>query len=437
MKSINRKESKKIAVMAAVIMGFMVFAFLPLASAGVTDFTVTPSTGLAGSVDSYNVLVTTTGVTSINITIPEGFLAVTPMSGGVEIARVDFWNESTKTYYGYATMTSNDPDWTTWVDVHCEFGGATADETVEVNYAPGETNTFVYNVGGNTASAIITIPTENQKGSINLTITSTAFYLEDVHIALKQFVRNPLTAKDYDFFADGVKETVSITAPSGRATVFRNGRWFIDTDGDHVADRSFWYGLAADIPLVGNINRYTEGQKDDTIIFRDGKWFIDTDGDHVADESFWYGIKDDLPAVGDINQDGVDDTIIFRNGEWFVDTNYNQVADDQFSFGPKDKDYLPLVGDIDRDGLDDTIVFKDGNWIFDNDYDHDEPTAESFWFGIPGDIPLVEDINRDGLDDTAVFRNGKWFVDIDFDHIADQGYWYGIEGDKPVIGDFR
>jgi uncharacterized protein YraI len=74
MKSMNRRESKKIVVMAAIIVGFMVIAFMPFASATVTSFTVTPSTGLAGAVDSYNALVTTDGVTKINITIPAGFM---------------------------------------------------------------------------------------------------------------------------------------------------------------------------------------------------------------------------------------------------------------------------------------------------------------------------------------------------------------------------
>ena len=47
MKIMNRKENEKIAVMAAVIMGFTMFAFMPLASATVTDFTVMPGTGIA------------------------------------------------------------------------------------------------------------------------------------------------------------------------------------------------------------------------------------------------------------------------------------------------------------------------------------------------------------------------------------------------------
>jgi hypothetical protein len=39
---------------------------------------------------------------------------------------------------------------------------------------------------------------------------------------------------------------------------------------------------------------------DDTAVFRNGKWFVDTDYDHVADLGFWYGIAGDKPVVGDI-----------------------------------------------------------------------------------------------------------------------------------------
>jgi hypothetical protein len=171
---------------------------------------------------------------------------------------------------------------------------------------------------------------------------------------------------------------------SGDIAVFRAGRWFVDTDGDHVADESFWYGIAGDIPLVGDIN---QDGTDDTIIFRNGKWFVDMTGDHVADESFWYGIGGDVPLVGDINQDGKDDTIIFRNGKWYVDTDYNHVAD------------------------------------------------ERFWYGTADDVPLVGDMNQDERDDTIIFRNGKWYVDTDYNHVADESFWYGTAGDKPVVGD--
>jgi hypothetical protein len=56
------------------------------------------------------------------------------------------------------------------------------------------------------------------------------------------------------------------------------------------------------------------------VIFRDGSWHVDTNGDHVADVIFGYGITGDVPLVVDFNQDGNDDTVIFRDGGWHVDT---------------------------------------------------------------------------------------------------------------------
>ena len=39
---------------------------------------------------------------------------------------------------------------------------------------------------------------------------------------------------------------------------------------------------------------------DDTAIFRNGVWHVDTNGDHVPDQIFGYGIAGDTPVVGDI-----------------------------------------------------------------------------------------------------------------------------------------
>jgi hypothetical protein len=209
MKSMNRREGKKIAVMAAIIVGFMVIAVMPLASATVTSFTVTPGTGLAGAVDSYNVLVTTDGVTSINVTIPPGFIAVAPTTGGVEIVRVDFWNGSTRDHYGYATITANDANPTTQVDIYWELGGDAITTIQNVDYAASATNTFESPFGDGSL-AIIKLPTVTQNGSINITISSTTFLLEDVYIAFKQFVRNPSVADVYNFYADGEVAPVNI-----------------------------------------------------------------------------------------------------------------------------------------------------------------------------------------------------------------------------------
>jgi hypothetical protein len=214
MKSMNRKESKKIAVMAAVIMGLMMFAFMPLASAGITSFRVTPGTGLAGTVDSYDALVTTTGVTMINISIPKGFSAVAPTTGGVLIAEVDFWNSTRGMYYGSATITANDTDPTTKVDVDCEFQVGSDTLKVEaysqeVSYTAGATNRFESGFAGDTSEIKITLP-ETQDGSINVTINCTHFNLDDMAIQIKQFVRNPSVADVYDFYADGEVAHVNI-----------------------------------------------------------------------------------------------------------------------------------------------------------------------------------------------------------------------------------
>ena len=427
MKNMNKREGKKIAVMAAVIMGLMVFAFMPMASATVTSFTVTPSTGLAGAVDSYNALVTTDGVTTIDITIPRGFIAVTPTTGGVEIARVDFWNESTKAYYGYATITSNNANPTAKVDIYCKFGD---DEITtpnqDVDYTPGKTNTFESGFASDDSSATIKLPTEDDAGSIVITITCTAFHLDDVMIAIKQFVRNPLTACDCDFIADGVTATVSITAAEGRSIVVRDGVWFVDTNGDHIANQVFGYGLPADIPLVWDV-----GGDNGIAIFKLGMWCVDTTGDRVANLIFGYGLPNDVPIVGDMNRDGIGDLGIFRDGLWFVDTTGNHLADLVFGYGIAGD--VPLVGDFNRDGTDDIAIFRDGMWCVDTTGNHVANMV--FGYGLPTDKPLVGDFECDGIDDIAIFRDGMWCLDTTGTRVADQVYGFGIPGDVPLVGD--
>ena len=443
MKRMNRKENEKIAVMAAIMVGLMMIAFMPAASAGVTSFTVTPGTGIAGAVDSYNALVTTTGVTTINITIPKGFIAVTPTTGGVLIAEVTLWNSSTKDYYGYATITSNIADPTRKVDVYCEFGGDAVTTLVNVNYTAGGLTTFVSGFSTEIASAIIKLPTETAEGSIKLVIDSTAFQLEDVHVAIKQFVRNPLTADDYTFTTDdGKTATVSITAAGGRGIVFRNGQWYIDSDGDHIADKFFMYGQAGDIPLIGDINCDCD---DDTIYVKVETnkslgWYCDTNYDHIADEIFWYGKEGDIPLVGDVNQDGTDDIIYVKTNLtyqtyiWYVDTNCDHVADEDFWYGAAGM--TPLVGDVDQDGLEDTVVVRDiggsGYWIVDSNYSHNYNFI--LWYGLFTDIPLIGDVYRVGRSDMVAFRDGAWYVDKNHDESADDLFWYGKAGDIPLIG---
>jgi len=434
MKSMNRRESKKIAVMAAVVMGFMVIAFMPAASATVTSFTVTPSTGIAGAVDSYNALVTTDGVTTINITIPPGFLAVEPVMGGVEIARVDFWNESTKAYYGYATITSNIANPTTLVDIYCKFGGDAITTTQAVSYYPGASSMFGSGFGSDTSSVIIKLPTETLEGSIKIAIDCTAFQLDDVMIAIKQFVRNPRTAGDYVFSAEGVDETVQIGERKGYGAVYRAGQWFIDTTGNQVTDIWFWYGALGETPLVGDID---QDGTDDIATYKNGFWQVNTNGDHeTVNLWFWYGATGWTPLVGDIDQDGTDDIAAYKNGIWLVNTNGDhETVNRWFWYGAPG--WTPLVGDINQDGTDDIAVYINGLWLVSTDGNPDTINLW-FWYGAAGLTPLVGDINKDGTDDIAVYINGLWLVSTDGNpDTINLWFWYGAAGYIPLTGDIK
>jgi hypothetical protein len=430
----NKREGKKIAVMAAVIVGFMVFAFMPLTSAAVTSFTVTPTTGIADAVDSYNVLVTTDGVITIDITIPEEFLAVAPTTGGVEIARVDFWNSSTKTYYGFATITSNKSKPTERVDIYCKLGGLEATQTdVPVDYAPGASMTFESGITGDTSSVKIRLPEEGTDGSIKIDIVSTTLQLDDVMIAIKQFVRNP-AAGDYTFYAGTMEAKVSITAPLAYPTVYKGGLWFVDSDGNLIADICFPYLKtpdANDIPLVGDL--YGCG---DIIIFNDGDWSVDTNGDRWPEYTFTYGGANNTPLVGDVNQDGTDDIVVFYKGLWFVvDPVNRQLVMPPFLYGAEFS--TPLVGDVNQDGKDDIVIVTGSAWYVDTDMDQ---VAEIvFLYGTPDTTPLVGDVNQDGKDDVAVFIDGLWFVDTGYDTNYTPTFviLYGTTGMIPLAGEIR
>jgi hypothetical protein len=442
MKNMNRREGKKIAVMAAVIMGLMVFAFMPMASAGVTSFTVTPSTGIAGAVDSYNALVTTDGVTSINITIPAGFIGMVPMSGGVELVRIDFWNSSTKAYYGYATFTANDTNPATKIDAYCDIGGATATTTQDVDYTPGAINTFETGFGGDTSSVRTKLPTETVPGSIKITINCTAFYLDDVMFAIKQFVRNP-SAGDYDFFADGVKETVTITAtPGGRSAVYRGRTWYVDTNGDGSVDICFDYGLPNDKPLFGDLNR--DGSND-VIVYRGRTWYVDTDGDRLFDLWFNFGVDGAIPLVGDFNHDGRDDIAVYIGRTFYINTTLGasgeKGVDLWYNFGLVDVT-KPLVGDFDRDGYDDIAAYIGRTFYISTTLGASGEKGVDLWynFGLNGYIPLVGDIDMAGGTDIAVWNNGAWYVSTDLgtsgEKAVDLVFGYGLDGDTPLVGDY-
>jgi len=213
------KSSKKLVtvVIAAMIVMVAMTAFTPLAAADITSFTITPDTGMAGEVAAYMVMVNTTGYKSmiINVTIPAGFGAVAPTTGGEQIAKVDLYE--TSGWFAGATFTSNDTNSSTKVDVKVVFfDGFTLTKTIDVNYsAGGKTSVSVLSI----LYGDVTLPTATKDGYLNASVTQLdGINLTNVSIDIKQFVQNPAEPGDYTFEAkvdgDTADATVHIIAPA-------------------------------------------------------------------------------------------------------------------------------------------------------------------------------------------------------------------------------
>jgi hypothetical protein len=437
MKSMNRREGKKIAVMAAVIMGFMVIAFLPAASAGVTSFEIWPGTGRAGAVDTYDVLATTTGFNNLTITIPMGYAFVAPAYNGTEIARVDFWNTTRSEYYGLAIITSDNPP-STRVKVECKFAGFEASAIQNIDYSPGGETVVTSPFGpGDTSLVTLKMPTDTVNGSLTINATCLNFSIDDFMVDIHQFVRNPWNPGNYVFNANGKSATVEITRKV-YLTRYRDAAWYIDTDGDLTSDWSFYFAFTAtDKPVIGDINR--DGT-DDIAFFHQGAWYVNTTPSggppFLIDLSFWFGFDGETPVVGDINQDGVDDLARFKDGAWYVDITGDHMVDWSFWYGYAGD--TPLVGDINQDGKDDLVYFHQGAWYVTTDTTAGPPFTPdlTFWYGYAGDKVAVGDFNHDeqGLDDIARFKDGAWYIDTNFDLTPDISLWYGFPGDTPLGG---
>ena len=205
-KGISKKSLS--IVLAAVIISSMMTLFMPLAAASVTSFTITPDKGRAGEVAAYSAVVNTTGFTSLTITIPAGFGALAPITGGEELLRVDLWGSSD--YYGYAIFTANNESPSTNVDVYTNIGGDIATTTQKIDYGPGGITSILSPFGG-PSEATLTLPTDSVNGSFIISLPA-SIVLTNVTIDINRFVQNPAIPREYVFTADGVPETVPIVS---------------------------------------------------------------------------------------------------------------------------------------------------------------------------------------------------------------------------------
>jgi hypothetical protein len=131
--------------------------------------------------------------------------------------------------------------------------------------------------------------------------------------------------------------------------------WVLDMAGKFAYDpataKAFSYGLPGDTPVVNNWNGTSN--VDQIGVYRPmanglGLWIVDSNGSggwDASDAMYWYGLAQDIPVVGNWNNAVRKRIGVFRNGTWILDTNGNNAydaADGVGSFGlPGDK---PVVG---------------------------------------------------------------------------------------------
>jgi hypothetical protein len=180
-------------------------------------------------------------------------------------------------------------------------------------------------------------------------------------------------------------------------------------------------------------------------VFRNGGWYFDSNGDRIwstGDTTGWFGATGDLPVAGDWDGNGKDEVAVFRNGGWYFDADgcgYWCTGDTTGWFGTSGD--RPVAGDWDGNGKDEIAVFRNGGWYFDANGDGYWSAGDTTgWFGTTGDLPAAGDWDGNGKDEIAVFRNGGWYFDTNGDRYwstGDTTGWFGATGDKPVAGRWR
>ena len=201
------------------------------------------------------------------------------------------------------------------------------------------------------------------------------------------------------------------------------------------------FGLPGDQPVMGD---WTGDGHVRIGVFRDGKWYLDLngnrrwDGIEGGDGQYALGLAGDTAVVGDWTGDGVTKLGVFRNGTWYLDLHNRRQYDPSlpmFAYGlPGD---IPVVGKWKPgSGIDQIGVFRKGRWYVDSNGDRAfEVTDDCYDFGSGGDIPVVS-WSRSRL---GVYHNGTWVLDINGSRrleTADALIVFGSRGDRPLIGEW-
>jgi hypothetical protein len=186
-----------------------------------------------------------------------------------------------------------------------------------------------------------------------------------------------------------------------------------DANFDLLVDRFDAFSAPKGQPVLGD---WTGSGVTRIGMFRDGRWYLDLngngrwDGKDGGDGVFSFGLPGDIAVPGDWAGDGKTRLGVFRHGEWAFDMNGNLAFDrgDKFvQFGIAGD--IPVVSKWSHDRMDRVGVYRDGEWIVDSTGDGVfEPTDERFGFGLPGDKPLVSF----GNGKVGVYRNGTCILGL-------------------------
>ncbi|MDR2440967.1 MAG: hypothetical protein LBE12_16530 [Planctomycetaceae bacterium] len=136
----------------------------------------------------------------------------------------------------------------------------------------------------------------SQKGGVRLDVIDHVF----------QYGTEGDQAFSGDFSGDGVT----------KIGIYRNGKWFIDYNGngqwdseDIYIDNADYHLGAVGVPVVGDFR----GDGIDKIgLFIDGVWHLDTTGDFKFDTKIEIGEAGDYPVVGDFDGDGISQLAVYR-----------------------------------------------------------------------------------------------------------------------------
>lgn len=132
--------------------------------------------------------------------------------------------------------------------------------------------------------------------------------------------------------------------------VYRNGAWYIRRPNGTTDSRFF--GNSSHLAVTGYAGY---SGCDQLALFNNGSWKWRYHWEYQQDWEWSYGMAGDIPLLGDWNGDGLDTWGVYRpsTSQWFLNDDYNDnVADYVFYYGAPGYGHRPIVGDWDGNGTD-------------------------------------------------------------------------------------